>query len=342
MDKELAKYPFLEKAKEFVNESETTIKDLVEEKAFSSARERAKERVIGALKEGVTPKTPLEKKPQILKEVYSYPLSRIIVSCIDDRYLSKRYSLAEAKSFYSKIKKEDRETVLDIADNIGLNSVRYEDEEYKLHFTDYLKLTASLNERKWKLTNQKIIAGEVLLERNNFERVLQEGIRESIENNLPMNVPKGICESINQSIDEINHLLGDIKSTFDTEIKGVVKKELFPPCVKNLIKEVQSSRNISHAARFTLVSFMLKIGMSVDEIIDLFKVAPDFDEERTRYQIDHIGGRSSESQYTPPSCSTLKTYGLCLGNDWRCEKVSHPLGYYEWRVKSEEKDEVEN
>lgn len=341
MDKKLVKYPFLKRAKRYVEESEISLSELVNDKAFRFARSKSKERVIRAIEDGETLIPVLKKKTQ-KNHFYSYPLSRIIVSCIDDKYLTKRYALAESKSFYENLKKENKKTILDIAKDILSSEVKYDDQQiYYMGFTDFLKLTGNLKDEKWKLTNQRIVNGDVYLEEKDFKRVLQEGIRKKIENNLPIDVPEKICTGLNQLQQEIKEVLDEKKASFETDIQGVVKENLFPPCLKQIIQKIDNSQNISHTARFTVVSFLVNIGMGYEDILELFKVAPDFDEEKTRYQIEHIGGVSSEDKYTPPSCSTLKTYGLCVDDDWRCEKVSHPLGYYEWRVKSEEeKDEA--
>ncbi len=343
MDIKLAKYPFLKEAKKFVEESETELEDLVE---LGSARARAKDRVIQAIEEGkITIRDEdLNKKSNFFKEIFSYPLSRILVSCIEDSYLIKRYSLAEAKSYYEKLENEKKEILIEISKNIGIKSIKINENNFKIHFSDYLKLTDYLKEKKWKLVNQILKDGFVYLNKREFRRLLQEGIRKKIEHNLPINVPEGICKNLNNEINQIRNQLEEKKSRFTTEIKGIVKQELFPPCMSYLIREIKSNKNLSHPARFAIVSFLINIGMDEKEIVDLFEVSPDFDRERTRYQVDHISGQISEDKYIPPACSTLKTYNLCAEkDDWRCKKVSHPLGYYEWRIKSEKKeDETEN
>jgi len=84
--------------------------------------------------------------------------------------------------------------------------------------------------------------------------------------------------------------------------------------------------------------------MSVDEILNLFNISPDFDAEKTRYQIEHIAGATG-NVYKPPACDTMRTYGNCIGKDRLCEKINHPLGYYEKRIylknkeKGKEKEE---
>ena len=83
--------------------------------------------------------------------------------------------------------------------------------------------------------------------------------------------------------------------------------------------------------RFAMTSFLLSVGMSVDETLNLFNVSPDFDAEVTLYQIEHIAG-STGNIYKPPACDTMRTYGNCIGKDRLCEKISHPLAYYEKKI----------
>ncbi|MDD3071462.1 MAG: DNA primase regulatory subunit PriL, partial [Methanoculleus horonobensis] len=54
---------------------------------------------------------------------------------------------------------------------------------------------------------------------------------------------------------------------------------------------------------------------------------PDFDPDMTMYQVEHISGRSG-TEYTPPSCATMRTFGICANRDRDCDRVNHPLSYY--------------
>jgi DNA primase large subunit len=93
---------------------------------------------------------------------------------------------------------------------------------------------------------------------------------------------------------------------------------------------------LAHSARFAPVSFLIQINMSVNQIVGLFNTSPDFDPEKTRYQVEHIAG-SSGTKYKPPSCTTMATYGNCPGEDELCRRIRHPLSYYERKIKQEGK-----
>jgi DNA primase large subunit len=105
-----------------------------------------------------------------------------------------------------------------------------------------------------------------------------------------------------------------------------VTESAFPPCIKKMLEQVAANVNLAHSARFALVSFLIQINMSVDQIVGLFNTSPDFDPEKTRYQVEHIAG-SSGTKYKPPSCATMATYGNCPGEDELCRRIRHPLGY---------------
>jgi DNA primase large subunit len=65
-----------------------------------------------------------------------------------------------------------------------------------------------------------------------------------------------------------------------------------------------------------------------------------FGEEMTRYQTDHIRGETSPTEYSPPSCATMQSYGDCVNKDDRCETISHPMAYYEKALDEADEDEL--
>jgi DNA primase large subunit len=84
--------------------------------------------------------------------------------------------------------------------------------------------------------------------------------------------------------------------------------------------------------RFALVSFLANVHMGVEDIVKLFSQVSDFNESLTRYQVEHISGtRRGGKPYTPPTCKTLQSHGICRAqSDGRriCGNIAHPLQYY--------------
>ncbi|MCL2549833.1 MAG: DNA primase regulatory subunit PriL, partial [Methanimicrococcus sp.] len=113
----------------------------------------------------------------------------------------------------------------------------------------------------------------------------------------------------------------------------------FPPCINKALSNVREGINLAHSMRFAMVSFLSNIGMSADDIVNVFNVSPDFSEEKTRYQVEHIAG----NQYKTPSCATMQTYGNCTGQNNMCSKIRHPLSYYSALkfIAAERKEEEE-
>ena len=105
--------------------------------------------------------------------------------------------------------------------------------------------------------------------------------------------------------------------------------------MKKILNSIQSGENVPHMGRFALVAFLNSLQLSVDEIIKLFSTAPDFEEEKTRYQIEHILGKTGATSYKAPGCDKLKTFGLCPSEerDEICKKTYHPISYYRQRWK---------
>jgi len=118
---------------------------------------------------------------------------------------------------------------------------------------------------------------------------------------------------------------------FSTDKKdfGAVELDKFPPCIKELLQQSQSGEPMAHQPRFVLATFLININMPTDQIIELFRSTPNFNEKKTRYYIEYSSGkRGSGIQYTPPACAKMVFYGLCLEKDALCQRIKHPLSYY--------------
>lgn len=318
----IAKYPFIKEAKEWVRNEKISIEEILFDEIYERARNRAIERVENSLKIGIINNKPLFNEADYIMEILSYPIARMIVVAIESDYLLRRYALAEAKKAFEILKAEDFETIKEIAEefNIQLSGNR-------IHFSDYLKFAPTWD-RKWKLVNKNLVKGYIEIDKNEIARIIQEAIRKKI-------------------YEELSYLFAppEIKKVFGNEIARIRNKLIFkekriekydidfndfPPCIKNLISAIKSGVNVPHVGRFTLVTFLNAIGQTIDEILKIFSSLPDFNEEKTRYQIEHITGKISGTIYSTPKCDTIRTWGLCVADEL-CKKIWHPLIYYRKR-----------
>jgi DNA primase large subunit len=330
---DFANFPFVNDAAKYVEALDFQLDELFSEKAFEQIRERGKDRVLEAISEGIT-RNVCSDRVGAEKELLSYPVARILVSCINDGYLIRRYALAEAKSAYERVKELKDIKLKELADDFNIDA-EINERSVIIHFTDYIRYASAIHEPKWKLVNRNMDRGKVTVIKEDFSRVLEEAVRKRIESSLPLEVPAKICTSLERYLLEIRNSLTTRKSEFSIEEFKEIMPDCFPPCMVHALSNAQAGVNLPHSMRFALTSFLLNIGMNAEGVIELFKVSPDFDEERTRYQVMHIHGATGTT-YTSPSCATMITYGNCYGKEALCERISHPLNYYRrkaWMLK---------
>lgn len=326
---DLAKYPFLKENTEYVKTLNLKIEDLINPE-FANILQRAEERVEEAILYTLVSRKTRNDEIEIL----SFPAAIMLTIATQNSFIKKRYALAEAKKVYEDLKLEPKERMLAIAQNLGwklaLNNDAGIPYEFTLNFTDYLRNTTYLREKKWKLVNRLLSNGKVYLTRNETARLLSEEVRKNIERRLDTKEVPKFPPEIMQVSEKIKKL--SLEKIGKTEIEGFPKamvKTAFPPCIEALYQAFSSGRHLSHIGRFTLTSFLINIGMPSENVIELFKNISDFNERMTRYQVEHIAGeRGSRTRYTTPKCDTLKTHGVCVNPDDLCQKTRHPLGYY--------------
>ncbi len=113
--------------------------------------------------------------------------------------------------------------------------------------------------------------------------------------------------------------------------------------MKKLLEMIRAGENVPHTGRFAIVAFLHTLGMDSETILSTFATSADFDESKSRYQIQHITGEISGTEYTPPECSTMKSYGICFDPDSLCDKewMGHPLKYYRLKGRKPRKKKAD-
>jgi DNA primase large subunit len=331
-------YPFLSESISYLREKGPSLDDLLHDMAYERTRIQGKERVLEALKNAQIDDHSLVTEADYLVELLSYVTARILVSSVNDPYLIKRYALAEAKTAGSRLQNEDFEFVVQVAQELDLD-VNLDNGMCKIHFIHYLRNTSQMRSKPWKMANQDLVGGYISLPKNRLARVIQQALQMKIEGELPQKVNEEILEVLRKDIGEIKKEVEVKKNTFKAEDFGKIRVTKLPPCMRNMLAKVQAGENLPHSGRFALTSFLHSIGMSAEEILKLFGTSPDFDEDKSRYQIEHITGLISGTEYTPPECSTMKSYGICFDEDNLCKKewMTHPLKYYRTKDKGKKK-----
>ncbi len=328
---DLAKYPFLNEASDYIKELGISIDDIASPD-FSPVLERAEKRLEEALSKGRVSNEFGNENAEIL----SFPVSNLILALTGEERARRRFALAEAKRAYELLRLESPEKLEYIASTtFGWKLKRIETQlgkrvfEFSAGLADYLRVSAHLKELKWKLPNRVLDHGLVYMTREEMARLLEEEVRMRIvmrTTGLPGRMSSVLEDKVEQTRGLIFKWLG---TPSYYELPQVPVPEAMPPCVRHLIDNLADGKNVQHMGRFTLASFLANIGASDDEIVKAFKPASDFSERMTRYQVEHIGGkRGGRTKYTCPKCDTLKTHGVCYKPDDVCTTIRNPLSYY--------------
>lgn len=336
-ESEAAKYPFLKGAVDLVETFNLKVDDL-SDPSYSGVLDRGEERVSEAILKGVV-------SPDIddaLTELLSFPVAVMFVTVVGDRFLDRRYALAEAARVYRHLRGEEEARIALIARgefdwNMRLARRELDAQVYsfELHFLDYLRNAASFHEDKWKLVNRVMRNGHLLLTRIEAARLIQVEVEELIRRRVSKHGRIALPDAVKERVDRITRLFEENRTRITgEELPSEVASEAFPPCIRRAFEGLMSGRRASHMERFALTSFLVNAGMDLERIVQLFVSVTDFDEQLTRYQIEHIAGlRGGRTKYTPPTCATLRTHGICYNPDALCKRIKHPLGYYRIKIR---------
>lgn len=321
--KDLAKYPFLKEAHDLVSSSAYSLDNFLKSRTGTVISKKASERIQKAIKPPYSFENVRNEFPE--GEILAYAISRVIVSCMKERAVTDKICRYEAEKAYFYLQTEDKDKKDYVSRSMGIDP---SSDEIPVH--TYVGLVPNLKESKWQLVNRELRNGMVRISNEEKSELLKERIRTVLHQQLPLPVSDSICELLKPAIDEISVNYKQIIF----EQFGTLDEGSFPPCMKAIIAAVSEGTNIPHTARFAVTAFMHTIGMDLHQIVEVYTRAPDFDVQKTMYQVEHISGRGG-TEYTPPGCATMKTYGLCVNPDALCKNksVTHPLWYYKQKKK---------
>lgn len=312
--RDLLHYPFLPEAQKILASRGISVDGLSKKGLDKKYLDKAAERVVFAINGKET--YPSDKLGDYISDIVTYVLARVLVSCTKDKRTVERFVRAEAKRVFVYLNQELNQTIKSrVCSEFGISL-----EAETLTVLQYVEMAANIREEKWRLINREVTAGKVKISSDELEVLLSEKIRSYLGSSLPMNVPGAIEREFAPWTEKLL-----IKTQERTLAEfGAIDESAYPPCIQALIQGAAAGINLTHSGRFALVSFLHLIGMDATQIESIFARSPDYNPDMTMYQVDHI----LTNEYTPPSCVTMLTHGICVSKDATCEKVSHPLNYY--------------
>jgi DNA primase large subunit len=336
----MAKYPFLPQARRHISKYEIDYEVLV---GIPEVRTRAKKRVLVSFDLALTISKEERQDDDI--EIASFPLAILYVAGVKDPKLLERFSLGEAQSINKYLKQEKHaEVIVEIANAFKWDVTHEQSSEKSATMVPVFKYLENIArgrlsyDLKWKLINRSLEKGRVAITPYELARLLQEEVKNRIEELADQKVASPPQE-IQNDIDELRAAFIKAKpqlEEFDQIIRA--QESEYPPCISELMKRAAKGQHLSHVERFTLVTYLLHQGITVDSVVSLFSNVPDFNEKKTRYQIENLAGKTGgrTEMYTTYNCQTLQTHGVCRGPvDMICRKINNPLTYHVIRQRIE-------
>jgi len=86
----------------------------------------------------------------------------------------------------------------------------------------------------------------------------------------------------------------------------LLSKEL-PPCIREFLGELNANGELDHYKRFQVAVFLLRCGFTVEDVVKVFMKAQDFNEYKSRYQIEYFKRRDMKMF----GCRKAKQMGMC-------------------------------
>ncbi len=305
------------------------------EEADYRTRKNAYELILGSLTEGA------DHGIRYPDDLSCFPLTLWILRYINENILTSR-TINFVRDFIERYLESNAvsdEEMEEISREFSL-TIDYDIENdcFLIPIGQFISNVARLSGYNHRLIYQNVDRGEVICQKQTVTKVLREAFVKYAFTAYEMMDHDEAVVTLQPIYEEINNIMETLKTSgikVNVDL-GSVDFSMFPPCIKEYINEMREGINLPHMARFTLVSFLHKIGMDNDSMVQLFRTAPDFNEKLTTYQINHITGQISSTEYSPPKCSALLSNHLCFkGDDPLCNKewLKHPLQYYTFKKK---------
>lgn len=329
---EIAKYPFLADAGKYLKDQGFTLEQFGSDPDLKNLIDMAFERIQVAADEKIYKSDLIDdqvsKEAALPREIFSFLLAIVLLKLSRAYTLIKRFSLAESIRAEKYLEKDlaniSDESKKQLAIRIigDLFSVQVEKigDHFVIPVSDYIKHSIHFHEREWKLINRRVENGHVFLTPHETVRLIRKELGTYINSKInsaktPTMIP-GFEDYVNRLVS-----LSKKFATF------TVTTGEYPPCIKHAIEVLEKGENLPHSGRFMLATFLLSKGQSIEQIVPLFKNAPDYKASVTLYQLKHLAGESgSGTKYVCPSCDKLKTQNLCFVIP-ECNNIINPLQF---------------
>jgi len=335
-NKDLAKYPFLKEAFSYITKYDFKLEDL-NNRDYLHLIEKANKKIEQYLFFGRNEYQINYSKTHetiVQEEVILFLISLLFVKSISIDAVTKKFALLESMRFEKYLisdlntsNRDDKTIKLilyKIFEDLFNTKILLEENVYnfyKIRISDYLDHPIAFQEKEWNLVNRTIHNGFVYLDGNEIVRLFRNELYLLIIDRIKkMNIDKvpdtimAISKSIKIQWEQMHPLPNP-----------TVYKAVTPPCIQHIYDQIRKGENLPHPARLLLGTFLIYSNKTLEEMLELFKRLPDFDEKITRYQLEHLAGKKGGSKkYYVPSCEKIKLENLCYETKI-CQGISNPI-----------------
>ena len=288
-----SRYPFLASAQEVAAENGAGLEDLLSSPGFEEARARGEDRVLSAIEHSEVSMAPLRSDFDRVMEIMSYPYARILVSCIGDKFLTRRYALSDFLRFSTRIKS-----------------------------TEWKLVNTELKEGYVFLTHEKF---DRLL-----QNALQDRIEGELPLDIPPEVASAVSERVTRLSNILTAAKAKFSPQFSGELKPETLPPCIRTLMANAQNGVNLGHSGRFALVAFLHAIGMGYDQIISVFSRSPDFDESKSSYQIRHITGELNGTDG---YTPPECSTMKTNGNCYDPDDLCarETVNHPLTYY--RIK---------
>ena len=333
---DLAKYPFLNEAALYVKETHFDLQEF-DRCEMDFIINRSFKKIEDFLKVGES-NYNLEK---FEVEILTFLASLLILKSVSVDVITKKFALLESMRFEKYLIDDLKNSFKDEKKRLVLFKIFKEvfkidvysetkiSEFYKIRVIDYIRRSIVFHEQEWKLINRTVKDGYVYLTVTEVVRLFRNELSliivDKIKNMRLATFPNQVVnksQNLKSYWESVNKRWSDSAGADD----GFVSKNaVTPPCIDHLYKILNNGENLPHSARLLLATFLLFSGKSIEEIVEIFKKLPDFNERITRYQLEHLSGKKGGSKkYFVPSCEKIKLENLCYETEV-CKGIINPI-----------------
>lgn len=335
-NKDLAKYPFLKEAFSYIVKYDFKLEDL-DSRDYLHLIAKATEKIEQYLFFGRCEYQINYSKTHetiVQEEVIIFLISLLLIKSVSIQEVTKKFALLESMRFEKYLisdlntANQDDKTIklilYKIFEDLFSTKIMLEVDIYnfyKIQITDYLDHPITFQEKEWNLVNRTLHNGFVYLDGTEIVRLFR--------NELYLLIIDRIQKmSIDRVPDTIMAISKSIKKRWEQihpSINIPVYNAVTPPCIQHIYDQINKGENLPHPARLLLGTFLIYSNKTLEEMLDLFKRLPDFDEKITRYQLEHLAGKKGSSKrYHVPSCEKIKLENLCYETRI-CQGISNPI-----------------